>query len=73
MKGYDLKLIHDISCSVSIPIVSVGGAGNLKHFNEAILSGASAVGAGSIFVYYGKHRAVLITYPPHSEIQTIGK
>ena len=61
--GYDLELVGRVSGAVSIPVVAVGGAGNLTHFREAVDHGASAVGAGSLFVFHGKHRAVLITYP----------
>jgi len=73
MDGYDLDLIKQVSDSVSIPVVAIGGAGNIGHFNEAVHAGASAVGAGSMFVYHGKHRAILITYPTYQEIRKIGK
>jgi imidazole glycerol-phosphate synthase subunit HisF len=64
MQGYDLELIKAISANVKIPVVACGGAGRLEHLQEAItLGGASAVAAGSMFVFYGKHRAVLINYP----------
>jgi cyclase len=49
---------------VSIPVIACGGAGSLDHFRDATSRGASAVAAGSLFVFHGKHRAVLITYPP---------
>jgi len=73
MEGYDLELVKQVSHAVSIPVVAVGGAGKLEHFDEAVRAGASAVGAGSMFVYHGKHRAVLMTYPAYSEIKDIGK
>ena len=64
MKGYDLKIIREVADSVPIPLVACGGAGSLQHFRDAIHQGrASAVAAGSFFVFTGKHRAVLITYP----------
>lgn len=64
MKGYDLKLLQCISRSVDIPVIACGGAGNLTHFKEAIqIGGVSAVAAGSLFVYYGKEKGVLINYP----------
>jgi cyclase len=69
MTGYDLELIRRVSAAVSIPVVAVGGAGKLQHFREAIENGASAVAAGSFFVFHGKHRAVLITYPEYSELE----
>lgn len=71
MQGYDLDLVGQVSRAVSIPVVSVGGAGNITHFRDAIAAGASAVGAGSMFVFHGRHRAVLMTYPTHSELKDI--
>lgn len=73
MEGYDLDLVRDVSHAVSIPVVAVGGAGNIGHFDDAVRAGASAVGAGSMFVFHGKHRAILITYPGYQEIKDIGK
>jgi imidazole glycerol-phosphate synthase subunit HisF len=62
--GYDLDLIREVSKVVRVPVVAVGGAGNLLDFRRAVQEGgASAVAAGSIFVFHGKHRAVLISYP----------
>lgn len=64
MQGYDLKLIKKISSAVQVPVVACGGAGTLSHLDQAInVGGASAVAAGSMFVFHGKHRAVLINYP----------
>ncbi|MFN4234152.1 MAG: AglZ/HisF2 family acetamidino modification protein [Bacteroidia bacterium] len=71
MNSYDLELIEMISREVDIPVIACGGAGNLKHFKEAIHSGASAVAAGSMFVFHGRHRAVLINYPSQKELQTL--
>lgn len=70
-QGYDIDLIAAIASEVSIPVVAVGGAGVTGHFREAIQAGASAVGAGSMFVFHGKHHAVLITYPNYDEIKNI--
>jgi imidazole glycerol-phosphate synthase subunit HisF len=71
--GYDLKLIESVSKSVAIPLIAVGGAGNLLHLQEAFKHGASAVGAGSMFVFHGKHRAVLITYPSQADLKNLFK
>lgn len=71
MDGYDLELIQRVSAAVSIPVVAVGGAGKLQHFREAVEHGASAVAAGSMFVFHGKHRAVLITYPDYEELEKL--
>jgi cyclase len=66
--GYDLTLLSTAARVVSIPVVALGGAGELRHLGEAVDAGASAVAAGSLFVFYGKHRAVLITYPSRREL-----
>ena len=67
--GYDLKLIKLVSEVVNIPVISCGGARDLNDFYLAIKEGkASAVAAGSKFVFQGKHNAVLINYPNQSEL-----
>lgn len=72
MKGLDTKLTELVSSSVGVPIVALGGAGCIQHLKEAIsIGGASAVAAGSLFVYKGKHKAVLINYPSAEEIKEI--
>lgn len=64
MEGYDLVLIKRVSNRVNVPVVACGGAGTIEHLNQAISEGgASAVAAGSMFVFQGRHRAVLINYP----------
>jgi cyclase len=73
MKGYDIPLIKSVSASVSIPIVACGGAGTVDDFSRAVHDGgASAIAAGSMFVYYGKHRAVLINFPGDKEFKSAG-
>jgi cyclase len=67
MKGYDLELIQKIAEAVTVPIIACGGAGSVADLGSAIRSGAAAAAAGSLFVFHGKHRAVLINFPPHSE------
>lgn len=62
MQGFDLELIKSASAHVSVPVVGVGGAGTIKHLGSALDAGASAVGAGSMFVFQGRHKAVLISY-----------
>ena len=67
MSGYDLGLIRSVASRVSVPVVASGGAGTVEHLAEAVRdAGASAVSAGSMFVFYGRHRAVLINYPRES-------
>lgn len=68
--GYDLDMIEKISHSVSIPLIAVGGASDLSDFKKAVQHGASAVSAGSMFVFQRPHRAVLISYPSQKELET---
>jgi cyclase len=68
MIGYDLDLIGQVSQVVDVPVVACGGAGNLKHCADAVGSGASAVAAGSLFVYQNANRSVLINFPTQDEI-----
>ncbi len=64
MKGYDLKLIDQIRDSVSIPLSVLGGAGSLDHIADLVQRyGIIGAAAGSLFVFKGKFRAVLISYP----------
>lgn len=64
MAGYDLDLIRQVARQTTVPVVACGGAGTTEHLREAVQdAGASAVSAGSMFVFHGKHRAVLINYP----------
>ncbi|OFY65944.1 MAG: imidazole glycerol phosphate synthase subunit HisF, partial [Bacteroidetes bacterium RBG_13_43_22] len=66
MEGYDLELIKSVSSSVKVPVIACGGAGNLNDLKLAVSDGgASAAAAGSLFVFHGKRRAVLITYPSY--------
>lgn len=70
-KGYDLELIQKVSAAVNIPVIANGGAGSLIDFRRAVDAGASAVAAGSMFVFHGKHRSVLITYPDRYDLEKI--
>jgi len=64
MKGYDLSLIKKIRDAVSIPLTVIGGAGTLDDIGELIKHhGIIGAAAGSLFVFKGKYRAVLISYP----------
>lgn len=64
MQGYDLDLIRSVTATVGVPVIACGGAGNSAHLADPIkLAGASAVAAGSIWVFQGTNRAVLINFP----------
>ena len=67
--GYDLELLKQLSEAVSVPVIACGGAGKIEDFALAVKSGASAVAAGSMFVFQRPHQAVLISYPSQKELQ----
>lgn len=67
-KGYDLELIRSITQEVHIPVIACGGAANVTDFKKAVDCGASAVAAGSMFVFQRPHQAVLISYPTQEEL-----
>lgn len=70
MRGYDLELLSRVTQAVSIPVIASGGAGSVGDFAAAIRQGgAAAVSAGAMFVFHGPHRAVLITYPAHRDLE----
>lgn len=72
MKGYDCDLIKKVTNEVGMPVIACGGAGTINDFAEAVNeAGASAVAAGSMFVFHGKHRAVLISYPDQMDLKRI--
>jgi len=71
-EGYDFNLIKSVSETISIPIVALGGAKDYSDFIRAInYSFASAVAAGSLFVYHGPRKAVLINYPSADEMMNL--
>jgi len=72
MNGYNISLIEKIMNVVDIPITAVGGAGTLSDIEELFrLFGLIGACAGSLFVYKGVYRAVLINYPTAEEKQHI--
>ncbi len=72
MKGYDLELITKVVKAVKIPVIACGGAGSVKDLADAVhAAGASAAAAGSIFVFHGPKRAVLINVPSENELHKI--
>lgn len=69
MAGYDVDLLSKVCQSVTVPVIASGGAGKVEDFSVAVSEGhASAVAAGSMFVFHGPHRAVLITYPNYESL-----
>lgn len=68
-QGYDLEMVSEVARAVSVPVVACGGAGGLDDLRAVLEAGASAAAAGSMFVYQGRHRAVLISYPSSAEVE----
>lgn len=68
MKGYDFDLVELIRHAVNLPLTVLGGAGSLGDVKELIERyGIIGSAAGSLFVFKGKYRAVLINYPNRAE------
>ena len=70
-QGFDLELIKMVAPKIDVPLIALGGAGKLGDIADCLNAGANAVAAGSLFTFYGKHRAVLITYPKAEELKTL--
>jgi cyclase len=74
MKGYDMTLIGIIAESISIPLTVLGGAGSMSDIVKVIEKyGVIGVAAGSLFVFKGPYKAVLINYPSQKEKNMIFK
>jgi cyclase len=68
MQGYDLPLVAEVRAAVSVPVTALGGAGSLAHIKTLIEHfGLIGAAAGSLFVFKGVYRAVLINYPSRTE------
>jgi cyclase len=63
MTGYDVALLKTVAQHTLVPVTVCGGAKSLDDLSLAFANGASAAAAGSLFVFTGPHRAVLISYP----------
>ena len=74
MQGYDLGMIQEVADEVEVPVIACGGAGSVEDMGRVIIEGhASAAAAGSIFVFWGENRAVLINYPRKDVIAELFK
>lgn len=72
MKGYDMNLIDKTKPLIDVPMTVLGGAGTLDDMKNLISKfGIIGCSAGSLFVFKGKYRAVLINYPKQEEKQRI--
>jgi len=68
MKGFDISLIDKIREKISLPLTVLGGAGSLSDIKQVIdKHGIIGVAAGSLFVFKGVYKAVLINYPSFEE------
>lgn len=74
MQGYDIPLVKSVSEAVTIPVIALGGAGNLAHMKQAYTEAyANGLAAGSMFVYLGPRKGILINYPVYEELRAITK
>ncbi len=72
MKGYDFNIIDKIKEIATVPMTVLGGAGSIADVGEVIKKhGIIGVAAGSLFVFKGKYKAVLISYPKHDEKENL--
>ena len=71
MKGLDLNNLKEIFNNTTIPIIVSGGVGSLKDIKKGFDFGANAVAAGSLFVYKGPLKAVLINYPDKESLNKL--
>lgn len=64
MNGFDIDLLKKVSEAVSIPVVALGGAGEINHFKDVLnKTYCSGLASGSFFVYQNRDKNVLINYP----------
>lgn len=70
--GYDLGLVASVTDSVSVPVIALGGAGRRADLAEPVLAAAaSGSAAGSIFVFQGRGRGVLVNFPSRAALQSM--
>jgi cyclase len=74
MQGYDLKLVEQVRRVIGVPVTVLGGAGSLEDIRQLVtrfpVIGAAA---GSLFVFKGKYRAVLINYPQREDLDALAR
>ena len=72
MDGYDVDLVRMVSSSVRVPVIAAGGAGSVQDLGDVVAKGgASAAAVGSLAVYQGKNRAVLINFPTPAQLKAV--
>ena len=68
MEGYELELIKKVNPITNLPVILLGGAGKKQDLIDGINAGASGVSAGSLFIYQGIHKAVLVSYIKNEDL-----
>jgi len=72
MNGYDVDLVRLVSSAVRVPVIAAGGAGTVSDMGEVVgKGGASAAAVGSLAVYQGRNRAVLINFPTPAQLKAV--
>lgn len=72
--GCDISLIKQIEKTTNLPLIATGGVSDLNHIHELFLkTSVSGVGIGRFSVFYGKHEAVLISYPSQENLELLRK
>ena len=69
MTGYDVDLVRRVASAVSIPVIACGGAGSIDDVIGVVCdAGAAAAAVGSMAVYQGRNRGVLIGFPTRKQL-----
>jgi len=72
MIGYDLDLVRLVTSAVRVPVVAAGGAGSVEDIGSVVrVGGASAAAVGSLAVFQGRNRAVLINFPTPAQLRAV--
>ena len=65
--GMDLATLAAVAPALPVPVIALGGAGDVGHLMAAVTAGAAAAASGSAFSFIGRLRAVLISYPEYAD------
>lgn len=69
--GYDIDMVNKVSSKINVPLIACGGAGSVQDMKSAVNAGASAVAAGSMFIFQKKGMGVLISFPTGVNLNSI--
>lgn len=69
--GFDLPLVRSVTAALHVPVMIAGGAGSFEDIRQAVSCGASAVAVGSMAVFQGQGKGVLINFPSRKELDTL--